>query len=124
MIVNGFEEKIFLKYSEIDQNLAMKPFALLNFLQDIASENVAEGEGHSCRKNDVCIAITAASVFFFSVPRFRTDGFGVMAECQRQFSTTDATSGHVTVSTIGFFDVHILHFFVSHIFQIDILFHN
>ena len=38
MIQNGYEEKINIKYSETDQNLAMKPFALLNFLQDIASK--------------------------------------------------------------------------------------
>ena len=48
MIKNGYEEKINLKYSEIDQNLAMKPFALLNFLQDIASKNAEDwGFGYS-----------------------------------------------------------------------------
>lgn len=48
MIKNGYEEKITLKYSEIDQNLAMKPFALLNFLQDIASKNAEDwGFGYS-----------------------------------------------------------------------------
>ena len=48
MIKNGYEEKIVVKYSEIDQNLAMKPFALLNFLQDIASKNAEElGFGYS-----------------------------------------------------------------------------
>ena len=48
MIINGYEEKITLKYSEIDQNLAMKPFALLNFLQDIASKNAEDwGFGYS-----------------------------------------------------------------------------
>ena len=41
---NQYSEKIVLKYSETDQNLAMKPFALLNFLQDIASKN-AENKG-------------------------------------------------------------------------------
>ena len=48
MIKNGFEEKITVKYSEIEQNFAMKPFALLNFLQDIASKNAEElGFGYS-----------------------------------------------------------------------------
>ena len=32
-------EKINVKYSEMDHNLALKPYSLLNFLQDIASEN-------------------------------------------------------------------------------------
>ena len=39
MILNGYEQKLNIKYSEIDQNQTLKPFALLNFLQDIASEN-------------------------------------------------------------------------------------
>ena len=39
MIIDGYQEKILVKYSEIEQNLAMKPFALLNYLQDIASKN-------------------------------------------------------------------------------------
>ena len=48
MIINGYEEKIVTKYSETDQNLAMKPFALLNFLQDIASKNAEDlGFGYS-----------------------------------------------------------------------------
>lgn len=48
MIKNGYEEKINIKYSETDQNLAMKPFALLNFLQDIASKNAEDwGFGYS-----------------------------------------------------------------------------
>ena len=48
MIKNGYEENITVKYSEIDQNLAMKPFALLNFLQDIASKNAEDwGFGYS-----------------------------------------------------------------------------
>ena len=33
------EEKIFVKYSEMDHNFALKSYSLLNFLQDIASEN-------------------------------------------------------------------------------------
>lgn len=48
MIQNGYEENITVKYSELDQNLAMKPFALLNFLQDIASKNAEDwGFGYS-----------------------------------------------------------------------------
>jgi len=48
MIIKGYEEKITVKYSEIDQNMAMKPFALLNFLQDIASKNAEDwGFGYS-----------------------------------------------------------------------------
>ena len=49
MIKNGYSEKITVKYSEIDQNMAMKPFALLNFLQDITNENAEKwGFGISC----------------------------------------------------------------------------
>ena len=48
MINNGYQEKLIIKYSEIEQNLAMKPFALLNFLQDIASKNAEDlGFGYS-----------------------------------------------------------------------------
>ena len=48
MIQNGYSEKITVKYSETDQNLAMKPYALLNFLQDIASKNAEDkGFGYS-----------------------------------------------------------------------------
>ena len=39
---NKYSENITIKYSETDQNLAMKPFALLNFLQDIASKNAED----------------------------------------------------------------------------------
>lgn len=49
MIKNGYSEKITIKYSETDQNLAMKPYSLLNFLQDIASKNANEwGFGYPC----------------------------------------------------------------------------
>lgn len=37
MIVNGYSENLNIKYSEVDTNSALKPFAILNFLQDIAS---------------------------------------------------------------------------------------
>ena len=48
MIENGFCESIDIKYSEIDQNFALKPFSLLNFLQDIASKNAEHlGFGYS-----------------------------------------------------------------------------
>ena len=51
MIVNNSinsVEKINLKYSEMDYNLALKPYSLLNFLQDIASENAEKhGFGYS-----------------------------------------------------------------------------
>lgn len=41
-------EKINVKYSEMDHNLALKPYSLLNFLQDIASENAEKlGFGYS-----------------------------------------------------------------------------
>ena len=49
MIQNGYSKNIVVKYSETDQNLAMKPYALLNFLQDIASNNADEwGFGYPC----------------------------------------------------------------------------
>ena len=48
MIINGYSENLKIKYSEMDQNLALKPFSLLNFLQDIASKNAEEwGFGYS-----------------------------------------------------------------------------
>ena len=48
MITKGYEEKITVKYSEIDQNQALKPYSLLNFLQDIASKNAEDwGFGYS-----------------------------------------------------------------------------
>ena len=48
MIENGYAEKITVKYSEIDQNQALKPYSLLNFLQDIASKNAEDlGFGYS-----------------------------------------------------------------------------
>lgn len=36
---NLFEENVKVRYSEMDQNLVLKPSALFNFLQDLASEN-------------------------------------------------------------------------------------
>lgn len=48
MIKNGYSEKLNIKYSEIDQNQALKPYSLLNFLQDIASKNAEDnGFGYS-----------------------------------------------------------------------------
>ena len=48
MIINGFKKDLIVKYSEVDHNLALKPFALLNFLQDIASEHAESlGFGYS-----------------------------------------------------------------------------
>ena len=48
MIENGYSENLNIKYSEMDQNLALKPFSLLNFLQDIASKNAEDlGFGYS-----------------------------------------------------------------------------
>ncbi len=45
---NILTDNIKVKYSEIDHNLALKPFALLNFLQDIASESAENlGFGYS-----------------------------------------------------------------------------
>lgn len=43
-----YEEKISIKYSEMDHDLALKPFSLLNFLQNIASNNAEDlGFGYS-----------------------------------------------------------------------------
>ena len=48
MIKNGYSEQINIKYSEIDQNQALKPYSLLNYLQDIASKNAEDnGFGYS-----------------------------------------------------------------------------
>ena len=43
-----YEKNIIIKYSEMDYQLALKPSALLNFLQDMASQNAEElGFGYS-----------------------------------------------------------------------------
>lgn len=48
MIKNGYIENIKVKYSEMDYNLALKPFSMLNYLQDIASKNAEDnGFGYS-----------------------------------------------------------------------------
>lgn len=48
MIKNGYSQNIAVKYSEMDCNLALKPSALLNFLQDLASDNAEKlGFGYS-----------------------------------------------------------------------------
>lgn len=48
MIENGYVENIKVKYSEMDHNLALKPFTMLNYLQDIASKNAEDnGFGYS-----------------------------------------------------------------------------
>lgn len=45
---NCSTENIAVKYSEMDHNLALKPYSLLNFLQDIASANAEKlGFGYS-----------------------------------------------------------------------------
>lgn len=47
-IDNSTIHNISVKYSEMDHNLALKPYSLLNFLQDIASENAeTHGFGYS-----------------------------------------------------------------------------
>ena len=49
-----FEESINVKYSEMDYKLALKPSALLNFLQDMASqnaENLGFGYSYIIKKN-------------------------------------------------------------------------
>ncbi len=47
-IDNSTIQNIDVKYSEMDHNFALKPYSLLNFLQDIASENAEKhGFGYS-----------------------------------------------------------------------------
>lgn len=51
---NCSTENISIKYSEMDHNLALKPYSLLNFLQDIASanaENLGFGYSYIIEKN-------------------------------------------------------------------------
>ena len=51
---NKLIKKIDVKYSEMDHNLALKPFSLLNFLQDIASdsaENLGFGYSYMSKHN-------------------------------------------------------------------------
>ncbi len=48
MIKNGFRENIFVKYSEMNFDKSLKPCALLNYLQDLASDNAEKlGFGYS-----------------------------------------------------------------------------
>lgn len=48
MIKEGYVENIKVKYSEMDHNQALKPFTMLNYLQDIASKNAEDlGFGYS-----------------------------------------------------------------------------
>ena len=48
MIKNGFKKNVIVNYSDTDTDFALKPFALLNFLQDIAGKNADElGFGYS-----------------------------------------------------------------------------
>ena len=48
LMSNKLIKNIEVKYSEMDHNLALKPFSLLNFLQDIASESAENlGFGYS-----------------------------------------------------------------------------
>ena len=45
---NKLTQNLNIKYSELDQNLLLKPFSLLNFLQDIASQSAEDlGFGYS-----------------------------------------------------------------------------
>lgn len=47
-MIDFYTQVFNVKYSEMDHNLALKPFSLLNFLQDIASDNAeALGFGYS-----------------------------------------------------------------------------
>lgn len=47
-MIDFYTQDFNVKYSEMDHNLALKPFSLLNFLQDIASDNAeALGFGYS-----------------------------------------------------------------------------
>ena len=48
MIENGYEKNIDVKYSEMDFDKGLKPYSLLNYFQDVASENAEEwGFGYS-----------------------------------------------------------------------------
>ena len=48
MIENGYVKDICIKYSEMDFDKSLKPFSLLNYFQDIASDNAEEwGFGYS-----------------------------------------------------------------------------
>ena len=48
LVLNEFAEEFDVKYSDMECDLTLKPYALLNFLQDIASKNAEElGFGYS-----------------------------------------------------------------------------
>lgn len=48
MIENGYKQTFNVRYSEVDYNQGLKPFSLLNFFQDLASDNAEElGFGYS-----------------------------------------------------------------------------
>jgi len=53
-MVNWYSQDFIVKYTEMDHNLVLKPFSLLNYLQDLASQNAEDlGFGYSfiCEKN-------------------------------------------------------------------------
>ena len=48
MIENGYDKNIDVKYSEMDFDKGLKPYSLLNYFQDVASENAESwGFGYS-----------------------------------------------------------------------------
>ena len=48
MIKNGYTKEVFVRYSEMDFDKSVKPYSLLNYFQDIASDNAEEwGFGYS-----------------------------------------------------------------------------
>ena len=58
MIEKGFVKNIEVKYSEMDYNLTLKPSALLNYLQDFASENA---ESLNFGYSYICLLYTSPS---------------------------------------------------------------
>lgn len=69
-MTNRLIKNIEVKYSEMDHNLALKPFSLLNFLQDIASESAENlNFGYSfMSKNNLAWFLIKYRMEFFEYP--------------------------------------------------------
>ena len=71
MINGGFEEDVKIRYSEMDYDLVLKPSALLQFLQDLASENAESlGFGYSyIIKNNLAWFLLKYRIEFTDYPK-------------------------------------------------------
>ena len=68
---NYLTDKFNIRFSEMDYNLALKPYSLLNFLQDIASNNAEQlGFGYSyMSKNNLAWFLIKYRMEFIEYPQ-------------------------------------------------------